>query len=213
MNTARLITEKDLLNSLPFLSMSYDWRIIMSVNNNAELSLHYDKAKELLNYNPDTGIFTWKSHRSSNAMKGSVAGYKTKCKRIKICITLGKVKKTLLSHRIAWFIYYKEMPKNEIDHINGDATDNRICNLRSVNHQENMFNIGIGKRNKTGFLGVSLYRKTGKYRASISHLGKFIHLGLYETPEEASKVYQLKAKELRKEFKRKPQIKQGNDNE
>ena len=77
-----------------------------------------------------------------------------------------------------------------IDHINGIKTDNRICNLREATDQENKQNISKPRKDNTsGFLGVSFRADRQKWRALISHNGRYIHLGHFHTPEEACMAY------------------------
>ena len=82
-----------------------------------------------------------------------------------------------------------------VDHIIKDVTDNRKCNLRFVTHQENMFNKNQRKDNKSGFRGV-YYRenKSKKWYADIKVNYKTIHIGTYDTFEEAKKA-RLEAEE------------------
>lgn len=103
-------------------------------------------------------------------------------------IKISYKRNSLLAHRVVWAIHYGRMPTDIIDHINGDKTDNRISNLREVNKSINGQNRKTAtKKNPTGYLGVHLH--AGKYCASIKFNGKKIHLGRYETAEEAHKVY------------------------
>ena len=103
--------------------------------------------KEMLEYDPDTGIFTWRvGHR-----KGFTAGSKTDY--IRIVIIRDYVRVEYMAHRLAWLFTYARWPALglEIDHINRIKTDNRIVNLREVTHQVNMMN----KKNR------HFYRFTG----------------------------------------------------
>jgi hypothetical protein len=89
------------------------------------------------------------------------------------------------AHRLAWFLFYGEWPIYEIDHINGDKTDNRIINLRDVPDRINAQNMGI---HRNGHLpGVSKVGK--KWRASIQIGKKQTHLGMFSTQEEAYRAY------------------------
>lgn len=89
----------------------------------------------------------------------------------------------VLGHRLAWYLFYGEIDDNlVIDHINGVKTDNRIQNLRLVTIQENSFNI---KKSK----GYSWNKKSNKWTSYIRVNNKYIHLGLYETEEQASEAY------------------------
>jgi hypothetical protein len=91
----------------------------------------------------------------------------------------------LKGHQFAWYCVNKECVTC-IDHINGVRDDNRICNLRSVTKQENAFN------NKSK--GYSWNKESNKYRAKISLNKKTIHLGYFDSEEEARQAY-IKAKE------------------
>lgn len=170
----------------------------MSVNKNAELLPYYEKAKELLNYNSETGVFTWKVGRGGSS-KDSVAGSIDRLGYIQICVSINKKRKSLMGHRVAWFLYHGEIP-NVIDHINMDKSDNRISNIRNCTHSQNKFNTIKPSNNTSGFKGVYLCR--GKWRAKINYMRRSIHIGTYDTAEEASKAYEAKAKELHKEFYR-----------
>jgi hypothetical protein len=98
--------------------------------------------------------------------------------------------KRVYAHRAAWRIVYGEWPSSGIDHINGDKSDNRITNLRLATQAENMQNLRKpGRRNKSGFLGVSWDRVIGLWLAQITAGGINYQVGWYETPEEASAAY------------------------
>lgn len=90
------------------------------------------------------------------------------------------------AHKIAWFLYHNEIPDFHIDHINGDKLDNRICNLRKSNPLSNQRNRKKNVNNSTGVNGV--YVSRGKYRARIKIKGVLVHLGTYDTLEEAKEA-------------------------
>jgi len=143
------------------------------------------KLRELLDYNPDTGIFIWKVNPCKNKKAGIEAGsIATGYRTIKV------LKKRYQAHRLAWLYVYGEMPLKLIDHINGNPLDNRIVNLREATNYENSQNIYKPQTNNTsGFLGITYMPKKKKWRAKITVEGKRLSLGYYKTPEDAHKAY------------------------
>lgn len=91
-------------------------------------------------------------------------------------------------HRLAWFHFYGEWPKQFIDHINCIKTDNRIENLRDVPRSMNAQNIRkANARSKTGVLGV--FERDGRYMSQVNISGKSVYLGLFDTKEAAYAEY------------------------
>lgn len=105
---------------------------------------------------------------------------------------------TYRAHRLAWFYVTGVWPEKTVDHKNRNRADNRWRNLRLATHHQQRQNQSVGRANKTGFLGVRRHRK-GKFEANIGVGGKHIYLGLFDTAEEASRVY-LRAKRQLHEF-------------
>lgn len=106
---------------------------------------------ESLSYDPMTGIFLWKQTRRRTEI-GKPAGTTDFYGRSVIC----KDKQRHFAHRLAWFYVHGEFPSKDIDHINGDNSDNRISNLRLATHAENMQNHRKARRDsKSGLAGVS----------------------------------------------------------
>jgi len=95
-------------------------------------------------------------------------------------------------------------PENKpcVDHIDRDPLNNCLSNLRWATHTENQWNRGKQRNNTSGYTGVSFHKATGKWQTYIKIDGKNEYLGLYETPEEASKAYKTAARELHGEFYR-----------
>lgn len=148
-----------------------------------ELTAEY--LRELLSYDQDTGVFVWRvSCQGTNA--GDVAGTPGSEGRRKITIGYRSFK----SHRLAWLYVYGCWPKQLIDHINGDPTDNRICNLREATVSENQGNQRVAHtRNQTGLLGAHKKNGRNNFRARITVAGKQIHLGHFPTADLAHAAY------------------------
>ena len=144
--------------------------------------------KEVLEYDPETGIFRWKAPRCTRIKVGDLAGTLTWRGYVRIQLD-GKRHQ---AHRLAWLYVYGEMPTKQIDHINGNCNDNRIINLRDVSNQINSQNRKV-RRNKTNSLPLGVYGcKDGRkkpYRAALLVAGKVVHDSYHETPEEAHEAY------------------------
>lgn len=155
-----------------------------------------ERLKQLLNYDPETGIFErnrWVGRR------GKVHGIRKLGTQHEgyIRIRLDGVK--YMAHRLAWLYVYGEFPEKQIDHINHDKSDNRICNLREATQIENSQNkIRATRLNKLGVLGVSQVYG-GKFKATITINKERKVLGYGFTAQEAHELY-LSAKRLHHEF-------------
>ena len=145
--------------------------------------------KSILDYNPDTGIFTWKVRKSTRIKIGDVAGYREKYKNT-YYIYIGIDGILYAAHRLAYLYVYGWLPE-EVDHIDNDGPkdDNRICNLRDSSHGQNQYNTGLRSDNTSGCKGVTFYKKSGKWHARIWVNKIKHHLGYYSTKEEAAAAY------------------------
>lgn len=149
-----------------------------------------DDLKDILDYIPETGVFTWKISKQ-NIKIGEVAGSKNNRGYISIKINGKRYK----SHRLAWLYIYGEFPKNEIDHINGIRDDNRIENLREVTHRQNQQNQKIHRQGH--LVGVSYSKPHKKWKSQIAINGRRKFLGLFETKEQAHEVYMKELEKLK----------------
>lgn len=138
-------------------------------------TLTYTEATRLLNYNPDTGLITWKINRGGHAKKGTEAGTLNWDNHRHLRVNY----KIYQAHRIAWLLVHGHFPLNEIDHINGIHNDNRLINLRDVTGQENACNRPVPKNNTSGVMGVSWCKKINKWHARIRKNYQYILLGDY----------------------------------
>ena len=144
---------------------------------------------DLLNYNQQTGVFVWKKPRRGIKV-GQPLGTDNGFGYLRITV-LGK---SVYAHRLAWFYVYGEWP-DQIDHINGKKSDNRIKNLRNVNVQQNAQNKTSAQKNsESQTLGVSWHKRAKKWQAHICVYKERKYLGLFENVADAHKAY-LKEKE------------------
>ena len=150
-------------------------------------------ARELLNYDPLTGIFTWKQRRGVVAGKSLGGDNGRGYGRITL---LGE---SYYCHQLAWVYVHGHFPVHQIDHINGNTKDNRISNLRDVPAQKNQQNKTKAQSNsKSGVQGVSWHKKAKKWQAHICVNGARKYLGIYASIEEAKSVYENNKSKERK---------------
>jgi hypothetical protein len=143
------------------------------------------RLQQLLDYNMNTGVFTWRVKVAQRCPVGSVVG--TKSGRY-MCASIDRRIYSL--HRIAWRYVTGEDPGEMfIDHIDGNGLNNAFSNLRITNREGNMRNCKRPSTNKTGLKGAYLDARLGKYRACIRVNGKTLNLGSFGTPEEAHAAY------------------------
>ena len=154
-----------------------------------ELTAEY--LRSVLDYNPDTGTFTWKVSTAHRVKVGDVAGSLDGHGYLRIMVQSRLYK----AHRLAWLYMHSNWPKGQIDHINRNRSDNRISNLRDVSRKQNLQNSGKSSANTSGCTGVSWDKQKSKWRAHIMHNYKLIHLGYFSILEEA--VAARKAAELK----------------
>lgn len=150
-----------------------------------KVALTPERLRELVCYDPETGVFTRVAGNRSD-LHGHKARPTGKDKYPKMALDGVKYS----CHRLAWFWVHKEWPQEEVDHINGDRTDNRISNLRAVSRLLNAQNIRtLNRKNTSGFTGVSFAKDKGKWVVRIKTPGKYRHVGYFSSKEEAGAAY------------------------
>jgi hypothetical protein len=154
--------------------------------------------QKLLSYDAQTGDLIWR-HRPREMFcegyNGGETSWKTWNSRYagKLASNVGSggyvrvniMGKRYFAHRLIWMMVHGEWPE-EIDHINGNRTDNRLCNLRAVNRQENLRNVARRSDNSSGVTGVSYSKRDGVFIAYINVSGVMKVLGRFETLEKAA---------------------------
>lgn len=144
-----------------------------------------DELKARLHYNPETGVFTWLDNPERpdhwrNRYPGTEAGTLHKLGYRGISIS----KKRYYAHRLAWLYVYGYMPK-EIDHIDGNPSNNRLSNLRAADRNINMKNLCRNSVNKSGKTGVCWDKERGKWMAYINVDGSRVKSKRFANREDA----------------------------
>jgi len=155
----------------------------------------YQIVKGLFNYEPDSGISTWKIKPSRAVNAGDIAGSINSKGYLHTRIS-GKV---YFNHRISFLWYHGYLPKY-VDHKDTIPLHNWISNLRECSHSQNNFNIKISKNNKSGVKGVCWNKSAKKWHAQLQVNRKSIHLGLFVDLKEAEKTIKAARLELHGEF-------------
>ena len=149
--------------------------------------------RQLLRYEPETGNLFWKerSHewfptgRFTAEHTSKIWNTRYSGKEAFTCpndagYRTGRIFNVLMrAHRVIYAMHFNEWPQGEVDHINGDRSDNRLENLRDVDRTENSHNAAVHKDSMTGLIGISWYPRLGKWCARIYANGQGYHLGVY----------------------------------
>ena len=138
------------------------------------------RLKELFDYNPDTGVFTAKTHHGHRP-RGSIAGNLDSRGYLRASLD----NKEYRLHRLAWLYMTGEWPPNDLDHHDNTRTNNVWTNLRKATRSENLQNVGHHPKNTSGVKGVCWDKHANKWKAQISKNGKSIHIGLFVNKVDA----------------------------
>lgn len=150
----------------------------------ARNEIAYERLRDVLDYDANTGLFTWKK-TVSNVRVGSVAGCMNNGNGY---ISIGIDKKIYYAHRLAWLYIYGYLPEHGIDHIDRNKKNNKINNLREANQSCNMRNTGNQKNNTSGVKGVNLSSSKNKWRSRVKINKKEICIGIFENFNDAVKA-------------------------
>lgn len=149
---------------------------------------------DLLHYDPKTGLFTHKQTRGKGK-SGEVAGSLSRYGYIDIRL----LNRLFKAHQLAFLYMTGSFPEPPLtpDHINGNRTDNRWCNLRLANHHEQTWNSTRHRRNKSGLKGAWPCKTTGRWISMLQDGSRRIWLGRFDTAQEAHEAWIKKATEIR----------------
>lgn len=141
-----------------------------------KIALSPEVLRQLLRYEPETGKMYWRERPNaqfSAKFANTEAGRVDRKGYVKISV-LGV---SLRGHRVVWALSFGEWPSEDIDHINGQRSDNRIANLRLAGPDQNNKNRAVSKNSKTGIIGVMRFGR--RWRANIWHAGRNVYLGTF----------------------------------
>jgi hypothetical protein len=159
----------------------------MPLRKNDPLTL--ERCRELLSYEPETGLLRWRVSYGNKRIKGNVAGRKVPPGYISLSLD----GLSYFAHRLGWLLTHGKWPPAELDHINGDKSDNRLDNLREADRVLNMQNLKRPHRGQqSGLLGVYAIN-TGGFISVITVNKQRVYLGYYQDAQVAHEAY-LKAK-------------------
>lgn len=156
------------------------------------------RLRELLHYDPETGVFTRRMPGAGRGgpvryPAGSAVGSKTALGYLETEV----VKVRCLLHRLAVLYMTGEWPVDQVDHINGQRSDNRWANLRQVDNTTNIENRWrANKNNRSGVLGAHFNAAKGKWAAQVTVMRRGIHVGYFDTPEAAHAAYVAKKRQV-----------------
>jgi len=168
--------------------------------------------KALLDYDPETGSFTWK-RRTPDLFDDSRGYAERSCKAwnnkfLKKTpghltedgyITIGIFNKNYLAHKLAW-IWMTGSTPDEIDHADRNKSNNKWDNLRAATRPQNAANKLKNRTNTSGFKGVFWHPGASKWMAQICVNRRSIYLGIFDCPAAASLAYQIEAHRQHGEF-------------
>jgi hypothetical protein len=158
-----------------------------------------ERLRDLLDYDPETGVFTNRVSRGSTARAGQMAGSRHNVLGYTYIFLCGR---RYLAHRLAWLYMTGSWPSEDIDHANGEPGDDRYANLRVATASQNGMNSRRPRRNTSGFKGVRWRKREQRWCADIRQNGRTVWLGYFETPEEAHNAYCSAARRLFGDFAR-----------
>jgi hypothetical protein len=165
--------------------------------------LSVDYVKSILDYNPYTGEFIWKHREGSRGQwNGRYAGKSAGYFRSDGYRIIAVDNSLYLAHRLAWLIVHGEWPISELDHKDGDTSNNRTSNLRLATNQENMRNSKIRIDNTSGAKGVWFRGDRKQWEVKIKVGAKRLYIGRFSSFEDACNAREVAEIQYFGEFRR-----------
>lgn len=157
-----------------------------------------ERLRELVTYDPETGVFRWKIHRSNKCRIGDVAGTDPPVGQKNRYVLIRIDDRLYRAHRLVWLYVYGKWPTLDVDHIDGNGLNNSLNNLRECTMSQNLGNSRRHKDNHSGVKGVSWNKDKKKWKVRI----KGFHLGYFDSLDDAAAVYEMAAKKVFGDFAR-----------
>jgi hypothetical protein len=148
------------------------------------MTLTRERLLELMSYDPETGVFTWKLSRGRQPA-GAIAGMPDPRGYRSIRVDGA----AHYAHRLAMLYMTGKMPAEDVDHISGEKSDNRFMNLRLASRSQNIVNARRHRDSQSGLRGVSWCKNGGCWTARIRINGRSVHLGQFQNKEDAARAY------------------------
>jgi hypothetical protein len=162
-----------------------------------EQTLTQECVRRLWDYDPETGHLTWRIRTHRTVIIGRRAGFPS-CQGYRAILIN---KKRYQEHRVIWLHVHGSIP-DEIDHINGDRSDNHLVNLRPCERFQNNGNSKTPVHNKSGVKGVFWDKAKGRWCAQIKRNGRSAFLGRFDEIADAKAAYDRAAVEYFGDFAR-----------
>ncbi len=156
--------------------------------------LSVEDVRKFFNYDPETGLITWRVKRSQNVRIGDLCGYARSNGYLHVGFAYG----LHYAHRIAWMHFHGEEAPEYVDHIDGNRANNRIANLRAATRALNAQNVrrAYSNNKSSGLLGVYWRKIERRWQAKIQLNKKSYDLGFFDTKEAAHEAYLRAKREL-----------------
>lgn len=161
-------------------------------------TLAFERVAELVRYEPETGNFYYTTRRSNACRKDGIAG--TNGPRGDRILRMDG--KTYLAHRVAFVLMTGKWPSFDVDHIDGNPSNNKWENLRDISHKMNSYNVHKVPSHKkhSNLLGAQWCAQGGFWKTEIMVEGKRFRLGTFDTEAEASAAYMQAKRDMHPGF-------------